>query len=121
VPKIARSGLSDNTVAAIAYITFAPAICFLILPRYNGRPYVRFHAWQSLLLTLVVFLVSFLLTFLAVPALIFGAYSSIWLWGLVWSGWVIVWVFCAISALNGKSFKLPLLGGLAEREANPST
>jgi uncharacterized membrane protein len=32
--------------------------------------------------------------------------------------WVLVWAFCAIKALNGKRFKLPIFGALAERQAN---
>jgi uncharacterized membrane protein len=120
VPKTTQSGLTDNAIGAIAYITFVPALCFLILPRYNARPYVRFHAWQSLLINLIAFLVTFVLTFLAVPALVFGAYSPLWLYGLIWTVWLLLWVFCAVSALNGKSLKLPILGGLAEKEANPA-
>ena len=41
-------GLSDNSIGALAYCTPFPAIFFLAIHRYNKRPYVRFHAWQSL-------------------------------------------------------------------------
>ncbi len=60
------SGLSENGIAALSYITFIPAILFLILPRYNRSAYVRFHAWQSLLLNVVVFLLSFIVTYLLI-------------------------------------------------------
>jgi uncharacterized membrane protein len=120
VSDIPTTGLSDNTVGAIAYITFVPAIFFLILPRYNARPYVRFHAWQSLLLSLVAFAVIFGMSFLAAPVAAFGLTSYLWVQVLLWTAWTLVWVLCAITALNGRSFKLPLLGTLAQKEANPS-
>ena len=43
-----KAGLSDNSIGAIAYFTPVLAIFFLAIRRYNKRPYVRFHAWQSL-------------------------------------------------------------------------
>ena len=36
-----QSGLSDNSAAAIAYITIIPAIIFLVLEPYNRKPFVR--------------------------------------------------------------------------------
>jgi uncharacterized membrane protein len=30
----------------------------------------------------------------------------------------VVWIFVFVSAFNGKLFKLPFIGGLAERQAN---
>jgi len=118
VSETTKSGFNENTVAAIAYITFVPAIFFLILPRYNGTAYVRFHAWQSLLLNLLMFLLVVAVSFLA-PALTIGIYASLLIQGLLWVAWILVWVICAVSAVNGKWFKLPLLGGLAQREASP--
>jgi uncharacterized membrane protein len=39
---------------------------------------------------------------------------------LIWGIWLAVWVVWAVAALNGKKLKLPLLGALADKEANPS-
>src|SRR5262245_11850482 len=43
-----QDGLSDTAAGAIAYITPIPAIVFLLLEPYNRKPFVRFHAFQSL-------------------------------------------------------------------------
>ncbi len=43
-----KTGLSDNSIGAIAYFTPILAVFFLAVHRYSKRPYVRFHAWQSL-------------------------------------------------------------------------
>ena len=33
-----------------AYLTFVPAAVLLFLPAFRNRRFVRFHAWQSVLL-----------------------------------------------------------------------
>ena len=57
------SGLSDNSIGALAYFTPVPAFFFLAIRRYNKRPYVRFHAWQSLVFSAFVFIFGFILSF----------------------------------------------------------
>ena len=68
-----KSRLSENTIAALSYITFVPAIYFLIIPRYNRSAYIRFHAWQSLLLDVFAFIIRAALSFLVLPAMKFEA------------------------------------------------
>ena len=53
-----QSGLTDNAAGAISYITFIPAIIFLVLPPYSTSPFVRFHAWQSIFLNVAAFVVG---------------------------------------------------------------
>jgi uncharacterized membrane protein len=113
-----QNAFSDNAAGALAYITVFPAIAFLILAPYKKSLYVRFHAWQSIFLNLLALVVSYalsyLLTLFQAPRL-FLAVSFIWLIVLFW---VLVWAICALKALNGKLFKLPILGTLAERQTN---
>jgi len=114
------SGLSENGIAALSYITFIPAILFLILPRYNRSAYVRFHAWQSLLLNVVVFLLSFLITYLILPFMLREAGSLLPITEIIWGIWLGAWVVWAVAALNGRKLRMPLLGTLADKVANPS-
>jgi len=111
-----ESGLSENGIAALAYITFVPAIFFLILPRYNKSSYVRFHCWQSILLDIAAFLVSVILTLFAVPALKGGAYFILGFTRVMWGVWFGLWISTSLSALNGKRFHIPILGQLAETQ-----
>ena len=53
-PNPPKFGLSDNSIAALAYFTPLLAVFFLAIRRYNKRPYVRFHAWQSLVFNIYV-------------------------------------------------------------------
>jgi uncharacterized membrane protein len=58
-----KSGVSDNVIAAIAYFSPIPAFFFLSVRHYNKRLYVRFHSWQSLVLSAFLFLIGLALDF----------------------------------------------------------
>jgi uncharacterized membrane protein len=111
------SGLSDNAVGAIAYLTPVPAVAFLVLVPYKKSSYVRFHAWQSIFLTLAAVIVSYLLDFLFEFGGIVGARLFVPLTWIVLLFWLLVWILCVFKALSGKRFKLPIVGGLADRQA----
>jgi uncharacterized membrane protein len=117
MPVSSQSGLSDNAAGAVAYITFVPAVVFLFLPPYNTNPYVRFHAWQSIFLNCAAMLVNILLSMLAVVTLITGPFAFYSLVRIVWVLWMLLWVVCVVQAVNGKLFKLPIIGNIAEKLA----
>jgi uncharacterized membrane protein len=112
------SGLSDNAAGAIAYLTFIPAVCFLIMEPYNKNSYIRFHAWQSILLFVAAVAVDMALSFVLVFVLAFSLYLHVALWRLIDLLWLAVWVVCVVNAAQGKRFKLPLIGNLAEQQSN---
>ncbi|MDR3774285.1 MAG: hypothetical protein P4L26_13100 [Terracidiphilus sp.] len=115
-----KSGLSDNSIGALAYFTPIPATFFLAIRRYNKRPYVRFHAWQSLVFSAFVFIFGFILSFVLPYARFLGPRLFLGLWWLVVLIWVaifLVWLWCVVSALNGKRSKLPILGDWADEQA----
>ena len=110
-------GMSNNAAGALAYFTFIPAIIFLLVPPYNANPYVRFHAWQSLMLNVSVVLISILLSFVLVIFLIFDAELLVVFKRLVWLGWFVLWLMCVLKAMNGQRFRIPVLGSVAERQS----
>ena len=67
-----RTGISDNAAGAISYFTFVPAIVFLLLPPYKDSNYVRFHAWQSVLLSITAFVIDIILGSIALLTLFLG-------------------------------------------------
>ena len=111
------SGLSDNGAGAIAYITPLPAIVFLILEPYNKSSYVRFHSWQSIFLFIVWVVVSFVMTMLVAVTAFFMPFLMWRLAQLINFGLFLVWIFCVVQAVNGKRFKLPVIGDIAEKQA----
>jgi uncharacterized membrane protein len=115
-----KSGLSDNSIAALAYFTPVPATFFLAIRRYNKRPYVRFHAWQSLVFSAFVFLFGFIMNFLLPFATNLGPRLFLglrWLVILIWVAIFLVWLWCVVNALHGKRSKLPIIGDWADEQA----
>ena len=102
------SGLADNVAGALAYITFIPAILFLVLADYNKRPFVRFHAFQCLGLYVCALACSMVMI---IPIL--G-----WIVGIV--GYLtlfVCWVMCVVKAYGGERWKVPVLGNIVENIA----
>lgn len=112
-----QSGLSDNSAGGIAYLTFIPAIIFLVMEPYNRNPFIKFHAWQELLLTGVWFgwfilrsVLSHVLHFFWFLWFVIGMIVSI--------GFFVLWLIAMIQAFNGKKFSIPVIGAIAEKQAN---
>ena len=98
--------------AAGGYFTLFPAVVFLFLPSFRKSRFVRFHAWQSILLWGVFFLASLTGILLsniaaAVVLLLLGILGSL--------GMFFLWAVLSLKAWQGERFELPLFGQLAER------
>jgi len=99
----------------LAYVTFIPAIIFLVTEPYNKSRFIRFHSFQSIFLFVAVVIIQIALTFLAVvPFLILLTAPLHMLVGL---GALIVWIILLLKANQGQMYKLPLIGDLAEKQA----
>jgi uncharacterized membrane protein len=121
VPAASGSGMADNVAGMLAYITFIPAIIFLVTEPYNKSRFVRFHAWQNLFLHLAaivlwigLFIVSMVLAFIP----ILGHLVALLLWLALVVGLIIVWIILLMKANQGVMYKLPVIGDLAEKQAN---
>jgi len=119
-----RSGVSDRIASAVAYITIFPAIVLLVLPHYNKRADVRFHARQSIYLNAMLSLVSYGVTlFLGFAALVGSGASTNLYFSLTWMiriACLLTLVACAVQVARGERLRLWLLGGLAERQTGAS-
>jgi uncharacterized membrane protein len=123
-PAAAQSttgGMSDNVVGMLCYITIIPAIIFLVMEPYNKSRFVRFHAFQNiflhvagLVLWIALIIISAVLAF--IPVL--GHLVGFLLWMTLSIGLLIVWIILLIKANQGLMFKLPVIGDLAEKQAN---
>jgi uncharacterized membrane protein len=100
------TGLDEHLAAALTYVLgFITGAFFLLIEKDSD--YVRFHARQSVI------------TFAAVLVL------DLLLWSLPLVGWLLIplftvgvavlWVWLMVKALNGRRYKLPYIGELAER------
>ncbi len=118
MPESKKSGLSENSLGAIAYITVVPALFFLAVAPYNKNANVRFHAWQSTALFVVTFVLCLVLSFfpmLNTYHMSLLVYLGIYI--LVWLLWILASIWCAFTALNGKRTKIPVIGAWAEQKS----
>ena len=103
------TGLSDNAAGALAYVTIIPAIIFLVVEPFNKNSYVRFHSWQSIFLFIAACAVNIVLAVIPIIGWILIPFVSL--------AFLIIWVIAVLKALNGKRFKLPLIGKYADQQA----
>jgi uncharacterized membrane protein len=113
------SGLSENAAATLSYVLgWITGLIFFLIDR---RPYVRFHAAQSM----VVFGALHILRIILAEVFGFG-----WLMGGMggWTGFslgwglfsligllsFVLWIVCMIKAHQGERFKVPIAGDIAE-------
>lgn len=102
----------ERAVAAAAYLTFVAGAVILFLPAFRKNRFVRFHAWQSVLLWGVFFVLTVAALFLsnvavAMVFLLFGILASL--------AMLFLWMVLTVKAWQGERFELPLFGVLAER------
>ena len=106
-----QSGISDNAAGAISYLTFVPAIVFLVLAPYNANPYVRLHAWQSIFLNVAAFVtyvaISIVLVLASMTIRISGFFMSS---GIVIFGTLVFWAqvfgwFLSMGLVRGECSK----------------
>ena len=119
------TGLDENIAALLSYILgWVSGLVFFLMEKESRL--VRFHAMQSILLSvaaIVIFVVFWIIAGVATLAL--GYISSI-LSFLVWIVTVLVGgvlglaivvgaIICLVKAYQGQYFKLPVIGNMAEK------
>src|SRR5215470_10350887 len=110
-------GIAENLAGLLCYIlSWLSGLIFLLIDK---RPFVRFHAAQSIALSVAVFVVYFAV------AIVFGMLSFMHLgflalavWPLLGFAIFIVWIFLMYKAYQHEKFKLPIIGNLVEGMLN---
>ena len=117
----AGSGLTDNVASALAYLVgFITGIIFLVLAPYNQNKVVRFHAFQSIFLSVAYIAIGIGLSIFSiiVHAISFWLGAMFGLVHLVVSlGFFILWLYMMFKAYNNTKVVLPIIGPLAEKQA----
>ena len=108
--------MSSNMVAALSYF-FITGIIFLLMDQYKRDPFVRFHAFQAVAYGVAAMVFSIVwsnLVFMIVGFLwaIFGLLSS-----LIHLALFVYWLFLVYKAYNGESYKIPVIGDWAAKQA----
>ncbi|NOT59729.1 MAG: zinc-ribbon domain-containing protein [Acidobacteria bacterium] len=110
-------GLTTNQICSLLYLLpILGPILGLVIEPYNRDREIRFHAWQSLLLTGA----WFVLTRIAIPILKFTFIPDAFVWLMntgAWFAFFGVWIYLIVQTWQGIKFRLPILGDVAEQQA----
>ena len=113
--------LTENVAGALAYVSFIPAVVFLLLDPYNKNRFVRFHSFQSIFLWVTGLLIAVVLRSVGLLLYIIPVLGHLLVWLIamvVILGAVVIWLVLMVKSLQGEAFKLPIIGDLAERQAS---
>lgn len=116
VPPVATasSSMSENVAAALCYLFgFITGIIFLVIAPYNQNKTIRFHAFQSIFLTVAVIAIEVAWSIVSVITHGLGFL----LYPLLLLFFFALWLYMMYSAYNNKKVKLPIIGDLAEKQA----
>ncbi len=112
----------NNPMAIVAYLWFVGAI--VVLVQNPTDKFLKFHAWQSIMLS-AVWMVIWVIINMLVGSMSYGYYSAgFGLLGLLTPvlslAFFAAWIICVVKAYQGEMYKLPVLGDMAEKQANKS-
>lgn len=112
----------ENIAGALAYLTFIPAILWLVFEPYKRNRFVRFHSVQSLLFwvgsALVVVAIRITSIFLLMIP-VAGPLFVVLIVVIAALGLFLIWLVLLVKSLLGEWFKLPVLGEIAEQYTEP--
>lgn len=98
------TGLEENVAGFLCYLFgFITGIIFLVIEKKSS--FVKFHAMQSTITFLSLFIISLILGWIPIIGLLV---YPIWLLSLI------LWLILMIKALQGKRYSLPLVGKMME-------
>ncbi len=117
----ASTPLAENVAGMLAYFTIIPAIIFLIIEPYNRNRFVRFHSFQCLFVAVALVVIDIALMIVSaifhiVPVV--GWFVAALMWPLYSLAILVLWLLLVIKAYQHQIYKLPVVGDMAERQAN---
>jgi uncharacterized membrane protein len=120
-PVAQSAGMEENMASALCYLAgWLTGVIFLVLAPYNQNKTIRFHAFQSIFLSVAMIPIWIIFTILSfvmhyIPVL--GALVMLLLWMVFGFGFFALWLFLMYKAYNKEKFVLPIIGPLAEKQA----
>jgi uncharacterized membrane protein len=114
----ANAGLAENAAGALCYLGgLITCVLFLVIAPYNQNPRIRFHAFQSILVSLVWMLGWFGIVTVGL-ILPFGIQVLLSLFSmLLWGGGLLIWLLLLWKAYQGETLSLPVIGGVARQQS----
>ena len=113
--------MADNVAAALCYgLWLVTGIIFLVIEPYNRNRTIRFHAFQSIFASVAFLIIDVVLhVFFNVMIAMLGFFGV--LAGIVFPifglACFLLWLYMMYSAYTGKTVVLPIIGPLAQKQA----
>jgi len=106
VPAAPTAGMAENIAGPLCYaLGWITGIIFLLIDK---RPFVKFHAAQSIVVFGGLNIIQFALRFMHVFLFSFGLSALIWLLGFV------LWIVLMIKAFQHEMFRVPIAADIAD-------
>jgi uncharacterized membrane protein len=112
----ATGGMTDNVAGMLAYVTIIPAIVFLVMEPYNKNRFIRFHSFQCIFFAVAWTVIWIALSIVGMIPIL--GWATLIIWPLIGLGGLIIWIILLLKAYQGQRFKLPIIGDMAEKQAN---
>lgn len=115
------SGMEENVAGLLSYILgWITGLIFLLIDK---RPFVKFHAAQSIALNvtfivlwIAVWIISLILGFITTLILHFPlGFLMAFLLPVIGIGFFILFIFCMVKAYQHEKFKVPIIGNMVEK------
>jgi uncharacterized membrane protein len=101
------TGLDENVAGFLCYLFgFITGIVFLVVEKESR--FVKFHAMQSTITFLGLFIISMIIGWIPIIGLLV---YPIWILSLI------LWLFLMVKALRGERYPLPIVGKMAEEKS----
>jgi len=107
------SGLQENVAGLLCYLLgWLTGIIFLLIDK---RPFVRFHAAQSIVVFGALFVIRILLAFLVGGTFYLGlGLLHLFLFFIFGMVALVLWIVLMVQAYQGKWFEIPIAAGIAK-------
>ena len=119
-PAVGASG-DRNIFGALSYIISVLVPLFILFTDKKRDKFLAFHAWQSLLITVIMLVIWFGLGAVTLVA----SFVTMGIGGLLGCLFlplslvlIVVVLLAAWKAYKGEMYKLPIIGDFAEKQAN---
>lgn len=119
MPPAGAAAMTDNAASALCYVLgLITGILFLVLAPYNQNRVVRFHAFQSIFLTVAVIIVAIALSiFDHLLAGLVGWWFASTVALLFDLACFVLWIAMIVTTYQGRSIPLPIIGPIAQQQA----
>jgi uncharacterized membrane protein len=119
VAVAANSGLEENVAGLLSYLVgWITGLIFLLIDK---RPFVKFHAAQSIALNiafivvwLLFWIVSFFLTVVTAALHFPAGFLGVFLFPVIMLAFLVIWIFTMYKAYSHEKYKLPIIGNIVE-------